>query len=71
MRTTISLDDDTRAIVESERRAGESLRQTINRLIRESQHRARPSRPLPLLAGHLRADIADVSATISELDDDR
>ena len=74
MRTTITLDDDVAAAIEAERAAtGESFRDAVNRLVRRGLV-ARPviDRPeLPLLAGELRVDIADVSAVLGDLDDER
>ena len=74
MRTTVTLDDDVAALIESERiRTGESFRATINRLLRRG---ARPdsrveSAPLPMLAGRPILDVSDVSALLATLDDER
>lgn len=74
MRTTITLDDDVVAVIESERaRTGESFRQAVNRLLRRS---ARPQVPraapaLPLLPGRPLVDLSDVSAVLAALDDGR
>lgn len=74
MRTTVTLDDDVAALIESERaRTGESFRDAINRLLRRG---ARPatgavSPPLPLLPGRPVLDVADVSALLATLDDER
>ncbi len=74
MRTTVTLDDDVAALIESERtRTGESFRTTINRLLRRS---SRPDSlvepgPLPVLAGRPILDISDVSALLATLDDER
>lgn len=72
MRTTITLDDDVAALIEQERaRTGESFRATVNRLLRRSgrsSHRER--RPLPTLPGQPLVDITDVSAVLSELDEE-
>ena len=73
MRTTVTLDDDVAALIESERaRTGESFRQAINRLLRRSARteRAEPA-PLPLLPGRPVLDVSDVSAVLSALDDER
>ena len=74
MRTTITLDDDVAAAIEAERAAtGESFRDAVNRLVRRGLV-TRPvlTRPeLPLLAGRLQVDIADVSAVLGDLDDER
>jgi phytoene/squalene synthetase len=74
MRTTVTLDDDVTALIESERaRTGENFRDAINRLLRRG---ARPavataSRPLPLLPGRPVLDVSDVSALLAALDDER
>jgi len=73
MRTTVTLDDDVAALIESERaRTGESFRDAINRLLRRSARRlgAKPE-PLPLLPGRPVLDVADVSVVLSQLDDPR
>ncbi|HEY7705350.1 MAG TPA: hypothetical protein VID03_11065 [Acidimicrobiia bacterium] len=70
MRTTIALDPDVKAIIDQEQRPGESARQTINRLIRASQHQAEAVRELPLLPGSLRVDISDVSEVLSRLEEE-
>ncbi len=74
MRTTVTLDDDVAALIESERtRTGESFRTTINRLLRRSSRPDSPveSGPLPVLAGRPILDISDVSALLATLDDER
>ena len=74
MRTTITLDDDVVALIESEReRTGESFRSAVNRLLRRS---TRPVRPqdgpaLPELPGRPMVDVSDVSALLATLDDER
>ncbi|MBA3605255.1 MAG: hypothetical protein H0W46_04645 [Acidimicrobiia bacterium] len=73
MRTTVSLDDDVAAALESERAAtGESFRDVLNRLVRRGLRRQvtvkAPS--LPLLAGAPRGDVTDVSNVLGEFDDD-
>jgi len=74
MRTTVTLDDDVTALIESERaRTGETFRDAINRLVRRG---ARPamaaaSPPLPLLPGRPVLDVSDVSALLATLDDER
>lgn len=74
MRTTITLDDDVAALIESERaRTGESFRAAVNRLLRRSARRepAGEPPPLPLHPGRPVLDISDVSAVLSALDDER
>ena len=75
MRTTITLDDDVAALIESERaRTGESFRDTVNRLLRRA---ARPGPSpeevpgLPELPGRPVIDVSDVSAVLAALDDER
>jgi negative regulator of replication initiation len=74
MRTTITLDDDVVALIESERaHTGESFRVTVNRLLRRSA-RVVPSagrQDLPTLPGRPVLDVTDVSALLSTLDDER
>lgn len=74
MRTTITLDDDVAALIESERaRTGESFRAVVNRLLRRGV-RAAPSPPAPLLPrlpGRPLLDVSDVSALLAALDDER
>jgi hypothetical protein len=74
MRTTITLDDDVAALIESERaRTGESFRGAVNRLLRRSARAAPPTVPpaLPELPGRPILDVSDVSALLSALDDER
>lgn len=74
MRTTITLDDDVAALIESERaRTGESFRSAVNRLLRRSVRRdsGRTPLPLPALPGRPVIDVSDVSAVLSALDDER
>lgn len=74
MRTTLTLDDDVMALVEAERaRTGESFRVTVNRLLRRSVRadRATPPPPLPLLPGRPLLDVADASAVLAAIDDER
>ena len=74
MRTTITLDDDVAALIESERaRTGESFRSAVNRLLRRSARVATPPvRPtLPELPGLPLVDVSDVSALLGALDDER
>jgi hypothetical protein len=74
MRTTITLDDDVAALIESERaRTGESFRSAVNRLLRRSARGATPSDPstLPELPGRPLVDVSDVSALLAALDDER
>ena len=77
MRTTVTLDDDVAALIESERaRTGESFRAVVNRLLRRggsaaaASTRASPP-PLPRLPGRLLVDLSDVSAVLAALDDER
>lgn len=74
MRTTITLDDDVTALIESEReRTGESFRDVVNRLLRRSARAAVPAVPpaLPWLPGHPLLDVSDVSSLLAALDDER
>ncbi len=74
MRTTVTLDDDVMALIESERRrTGESFRTAINRLVRRGARSDMPASaaPLPLLPGRPLLDVADVSALLALLDDER
>lgn len=74
MRTTITLDDDVVALVESEReRTGESFRDAVNRLLRRGASSERSVRaPLPpVVPGRPLIDVADASAVLAALDDER
>jgi hypothetical protein len=74
MRTTLTLDEDVVALVESERaRTGESFKEAVNRLIRRGGRGAKPaSAPtLPVLPGRPLLDVSDVSALLATLDDER
>lgn len=74
MRTTITLDDDVAALIESERaRTGESFRAAVNRLLRKGGRATplREARPLPELPGRPILDVSDVSALLAALDDER
>ncbi len=74
MRTTITLDDDVAALIESERaRTGESFRSAVNRLLRRSARAATPPAPstLPELPGRPLVDVSDVSELLAALDDER
>ena len=74
MRTTLTLDDDVAALIESERaRTGESFRAAVNRLLRRGARPTRaPARPsLPQLPGRPILDVSDVSALLAALDDER
>lgn len=74
MRTTVTLDDDVMALIESERaRTGESFRSAINRLVRRGARRGAttPAGPLPLLPGRPLLDVTDVSALLGLLDEER
>lgn len=73
MRTTITLDDDVVALIESEReRTGASFRDAVNGLLRRSAYRRPPRKPpvLPVHPGRPLIDITDVSAVIAELDEE-
>ena len=49
MRTTVTLDDDVAALIESERaRTGESFRQAVNRLLRRGGRRTSDDATVPL-----------------------
>lgn len=76
MRTTVTLDDDVTALVESERaRTGESFKDAINRLIRRGSRRSDDGgealTPLPTLPGRPELDVSDVSAVLTALDEER
>lgn len=74
MRTTVTLDDDVAALIESERaRTGESFRAAVNRLLRRGAYAAPPSAlpPLPELPGRPILDVSDVSAVLARLDEER
>ena len=74
MRTTITLDDDVAALIESERaRTGDSFRDTVNRLLRRSARAVPQAVPpaLPELPGRPVIDVSDVSALLAALDDER
>lgn len=71
MRTTISLEGDVVALIETERaRTVESFRAAVNRLLRRSMRRAGAADPppLPSLPGRLVLDVSDASAVLSALD---
>jgi hypothetical protein len=73
MRTTVTLDPDVVALIDAERaRTGESFRQAINRLLRRSARSGDQTPPeLPVLQGRPLVDLADVSAVLAALDDER
>jgi hypothetical protein len=74
MRTTVTLDEDVAALIESERaRTGESFRVAINRLVRRGARPLPPSAapPLPTLPGRPVLDVSDVSSLLATLDDQR
>jgi hypothetical protein len=74
MRTTITLDEDVVALIESERvRTGESFRSAVNRLLRRSARAVPPSAhpALPQLPGRPILDVSDVSELLAALDDER
>jgi negative regulator of replication initiation len=71
MRTTVTLDEDVAALIESERaRTGESFRDAINRLLRRSARKpGSAAQPLPTLPGRPTLDVSDVSMVLSQLDE--
>ena len=74
MRTTLTLDDDVVALIESERAStGESFRVAVNRLLRRGARLGPPPSPppLPQLPGKPILDVSDVSAVLAALDDER
>lgn len=74
MRTTITLDEDVAALIETERaRTGESFRAAVNRLLRRGARPSPPPVPLPLptLPGRPLLDVSDVSSLLALLDDER
>lgn len=76
MRTTVTLDDDVAALIQSERaRTGESFRAVVNRLLRRgggARSAQSPDAPsLPTLPGRPILDVSDVSALLATLDDER
>ncbi|MBI4897713.1 MAG: hypothetical protein HY827_05030 [Actinobacteria bacterium] len=76
MRTTLTIDDDVKALIEHERnRTGESFRTVVNRLIRRGATGGESAKsapvPLPLLPGKPTLDVSDVSALLATLDDER
>lgn len=74
MRTTVTLDDDVVALIDSERgRTGESFRTAVNRLLRRGARGGPPgdAPPLPQLPGRPILDVSDVSALLAALDDER
>ena len=74
MRTTITLDDDVVALVESERaRTGESFEQAVNRLLRKAgrDEERGGQAALPVLPGRQLVDVSDASTVLAELDDER
>ncbi len=74
MRTTITLDEDVAALIESERaRTGESFRDAVNRLLRRGTRPLPPSEApqLPALPGRPILDVSDVSTLLATLDDER
>lgn len=75
MRTTVTLDDDVVALIESERsRTGESFRAVVNRLMRRGARAdtsRQPAPDLPLLPGRPLLDVTDTSRVLAALDDER
>lgn len=74
MRTTLTLDDDTAALIEREReRTGETQRQVTNRLLRRGLQRGRRNLievDLPTLPGRPEIDVTDASAVLATLDEE-
>jgi hypothetical protein len=76
MRTTVTLDDDVAALIDSERsQTGESFKEAVNRLIRRGSRRPAggdaSAPPLPTLPGRPELDVSDVSAVLAALDEER
>jgi hypothetical protein len=74
VRTTVTLDDDVAALIESERaRTGESFRTAVNRLIRRGGRPGPSPAPtaLPELRGGPVLDVSDASELLALLDDER
>ncbi|MFN8186154.1 MAG: ribbon-helix-helix protein, CopG family [Gaiellales bacterium] len=73
MRTTVTLDPDVAALIDSERaRTGASFREAINRLVRRGARGPAPQPvPLPTLPGRPAIDLGDTSAVLAALDDER
>ena len=75
MRTTITLDEDVAALIETEcARTGDSFRETVNRLLRRTA-RAVPAAAVPPalseLPGRPVIDVSDGSAVLAALNDER
>ena len=71
MRAIAPFDADAGEPNEAERRGtGGTFRDALNRLLRRAVHRDEPPPPLPILPGALRVDIADVSAVLSDAEDE-
>ncbi|MEO6318959.1 MAG: ribbon-helix-helix protein, CopG family [Acidimicrobiales bacterium] len=73
MRTTVTFDDDTAALVEQQRRRdGIGVSEAVNRLIRQGV--ARPTERRPYVhrsaAIGLKVDVTDIGAVLDMLDDD-
>jgi hypothetical protein len=73
MRTTITLEPDVEALVEAERRrTGESFKVVVNRMLRRAAGSSVETVPeLPTRPGKPLLDIADVSAVLASLDEER
>lgn len=76
MRTTITLDDDVAALIESERaRTGESFKTAVNRLLRKGAVEVGPPSGapprLPELPGAPVLDVSDVSGLLALLEEER
>jgi len=73
MRTTITFDDDTAALVEQQRRTeGIGVSEAVNRLIRQGVTRKAERRPYVhrSAAIGLKVDVTDIGAVLDMLDDD-
>ena len=72
MRTTITFDDDTAAVVEQLRRErGDGVSAVVNELIRRAVGRPAPERAVftqQTSAGHALLDVADTAAVLEFLD---
>jgi len=73
MRTTITLEPDVEALVEAERRrTGESFKVVVNRMLLRAPGSSVETVPeLPTRPGKPLLDIADVSAVLASLDEER
>ena len=74
MRTTVTLDEDVAALIDSERaRTGETFQQTVNRLLRRGGRQTSDDAMvlLPVLSGRPVLDVSDAAAVDAPLDDER